>query len=689
MAVASIDRPADVLDDMVHLLGDTYESLQTEQEQQGNLLYQQIAFVTDGSAVIRRASHQAAQVFRSTPDALTGRSLMDLAAPGSRSRFEKLLAKMQDGALADEVEIDIVTGADQTVPVRLMAFSLNDMNEHLIGLRWLMFDMTAHKALESELFDTQKRLRAIFDQAAVGMAYLSLDGHWERVNQRLCELLGYTDDAFKDLRYEDVVQPDDLQRDAEKMQQLLNDGVDSYSLDMRYRHHDGSFIWVRQTASLMRSADNRMVSRIVVVEDITERRQARQDLLEMLKRAQDSYDISRLIGKAQTPPAVVEALVRSTYLDCADRALVLLFDKPWDETSPTYADVLVDCWLVPAEASLKDQRYTIEPAEFEEWQQSDGSRYIVHTSHDQGLNPALVSLLNSISAETAGIFPLWSGGQWYGVLLVRFHKKPELESQALRYLLGLIDQAAGSIYTMVLLTAEAAARREAERANQLKMRLLATISHELRTPLTSIKGFASTLLAEDVEWDAGSQKDFIQTINAEADKLTELIEQLLDVSRLDSGTLKIVREPHHISDIMEEAMAQLHALTANHELIVQLEEDLLPVYVDVRRVAQVVTNLVNNAVKYAPEETPVKVQARREGDFVRVDVIDRGTGISEEDQQRVFEAFQRGQGDTQKPGVGLGLAICKGVVDAHEGEIWIAETSEQGTTISFTLPLAM
>ncbi|HEY3342713.1 MAG TPA: PAS domain S-box protein, partial [Anaerolineae bacterium] len=131
-----------------------------------------------------------------------------------------------------------------------------------------------------------------------------------------------------------------------------------------------------------------------------------------------------------------------------------------------------------------------------------------------------------------------------------------------------------------MLAIEADARREAERANELKLKFLAMISHELRTPLTSIKGFASTLLANDVSWDVASQHDFIETIDVEADKLTEMIEQLLDLSRIEAGTLRISPAPCAMEDILASALPQLQALTADHRLMIDLSEGLPKVNAD-------------------------------------------------------------------------------------------------------------
>ena len=234
------------------------------------------------------------------------------------------------------------------------------------------------------------------------------------------------------------------------------------------------------------------------------------------------------------------------------------------------------------------------------------------------------------------------------------------------------------------------AMQRAQEADRLKTAFLATVSHELRTPLASIKGFASTLLADDVTWDAESQRDFIETIDHEADRLTELIGQLLDMSRLESGTLRIDREPCHLSDILAQAEDRLRSLTAQHQLVLKIAPHLPVLNVDPVRIGNVLTNLVENAAKFAPPGTKITVTAWSENGHVVVSVADEGPGIGPEDQPHVFERFYRVDNELtrSKPGTGLGLAICKGLVEAHGGRIWVESEPGQGTTFFISLPAA-
>jgi signal transduction histidine kinase len=222
------------------------------------------------------------------------------------------------------------------------------------------------------------------------------------------------------------------------------------------------------------------------------------------------------------------------------------------------------------------------------------------------------------------------------------------------------------------------------------MQFLGMISHELRTPLTSVKGYATTLLAQDVSFTPEEQRQFLSIIDEEADKLTDLVDQLLDLSRLQAGKLRIQPEPQLLASIFENAEMQLRALAAGRCIQFDVGEHLPPVLADRQRVMQVLTNLVSNAAKFSPPNTPITVSAHAHPDEVQIDVRDLGMGIPLEARALVFEAFRQVERRDGSPsrGAGLGLAICKGIIEAHGKCIWISDNAPQGTVVSFTLPIA-
>jgi PAS domain S-box-containing protein len=286
--------------------------------------------------------------------------------------------------------------------------------------------------------------------------------------------------------------------------------------------------------------------------------------------------------------------------------------------------------------------------------------------------------------------PLMANGHIIGGIGISFAGEHAFTTEDKSFLMSLAQQCAQAVQRAQLFADEHAARKEAEHANALKLKFLAMISHELRTPLTSIKGFANTLLADDVQFSDSDQQFFISIIDEEADKLAELVDQLMDLSRMQAGTLGIQPQPQPLARVVERATAQLATLTLNHQLSVNVPNGMPSVMVDAQRIAQVLVNLVGNAVKYAPSGSEIAIRASRVGDMVQVNVSDHGPGIPSEAHSYVFEAFRQVDGNSMWPkkGAGLGLAICKGLIEAHGGNVWIDTDVTSGTTISFTLPLA-
>ncbi|MCL5999354.1 MAG: PAS domain S-box protein [Chloroflexi bacterium] len=424
--------------------------------------------------------------------------------------------------------------------------------------------------------------------------------------------------------------------------------------------------------------------------EIAVRRQAQETVRSVLRRTRELYDVSQRIGLARTPEDVLNVLLASSYLRPASYGSVTLLDRPHaeHESPPSNALVLVDQSRETGRPHFAGTRYPIHPDSVDIVFPRTKVIQVSDLNAAPHIPEQMLSHLPDLGSRSLLSFPLIANGQWNGAMSFHFLSPGILDKSDVRHIQGLVDQAAVAIHNMRLLEMEAEARREAEKANELRLKFLAMISHELRTPLTSIKGFATTLLAQDVSWDELSQRDFISTINEEADKLTEMIEQLLDLSRLDAGLLRVRPAPCALSDIVSAAMSQLQAITSNHTLNIHIPDDLPSIKADTQRVAQVLTNLVDNAAKYSPRRSDIAVRAFTQGDTVQVDVSDQGIGIPPEERIYIFEAFRRGEGDSNKRTKGAGLAICKGLIEAHGGRIWIQEREGPGTTASFTLPVA-
>lgn len=223
--------------------------------------------------------------------------------------------------------------------------------------------------------------------------------------------------------------------------------------------------------------------------------------------------------------------------------------------------------------------------------------------------------------------------------------------------------------------------------DRMKSSLISTVSHELRTPLAAIKGYATTLLAEDVQWDAASEREFLNIISSETDHLSVLVNDLLDMSRIEAGNLRVSRSGCDLRELVFQAASHAHPLPGDR-LKLDFAPDLPPVHVDAGRIESVLRNLIENAVKYSGEESPVYVSAFQENGRVLVKVADEGPGIPAEHREQIFSSFYRVENGLTRntAGAGLGLTISRGFIAAHGGDIWV-EPGDKGTCIAFTLPL--
>jgi two-component system, OmpR family, sensor histidine kinase KdpD len=222
---------------------------------------------------------------------------------------------------------------------------------------------------------------------------------------------------------------------------------------------------------------------------------------------------------------------------------------------------------------------------------------------------------------------------------------------------------------------------------RLERSLLNSISHDLRTPLSSITGALSSLRDEGHSLDIGSKRELIVLASEEAERMNRFISNLLDITRLEAGVLKIKREPYDVQDLLGSCLASLETRLKDRKLKINIIPNLPLIPMDSVLMAQVLNNLLDNAVKYSPPDGIIEITARVGERWLIAEVADQGPGIPEEHLIQVFNKFFRLSRAEEVSGTGLGLAISKGIVEAHGGKIWAENRPGGGSKIVFTLPL--
>jgi K+-sensing histidine kinase KdpD len=237
----------------------------------------------------------------------------------------------------------------------------------------------------------------------------------------------------------------------------------------------------------------------------------------------------------------------------------------------------------------------------------------------------------------------------------------------------------------VLSLIDTTARKKVE---DLKDSFIGMVSHELRTPLTVINGCLSTVLTEWARLSSGEAQQLLQDATLESESLSHLVENLLELSRFQAQQLALYPEPTHVKTLVRETLSKVKRQAPSHQFITSIPDGLQLINADPLRIERILYNLLDNAAKYSPPGSQIKVSARAEPECLIIAVSDRGKGLSPSEQARIFSPFQRLENNRpdRARGAGLGLVVCQRLVEAHGGKIWVESKKGKGSTFYFTLP---
>jgi PAS domain S-box-containing protein len=513
-------------------------------------------------------------------------------------------------------------------------------------------DISERKITEMELINSEEKYRSLYERMAQGVIYQNAEGEVVSVNAAARRILNVTTEQLHNTQVIDAhvkaVHEDGsefLAGDHPSMQALRTGQSIKDVIMGIWDSQENSYKWISVNATpQFKSGDSKPYQAFVTFDDIS-------DIKNAELQVKQSEDRLRLILDS-TAEAIYGIDLEGLCTFCNPACLLLLGYKSPDEIlgrnmhhtiHSKYPDgtdyPAADCRI--CQASIKGEGSHLESEVF--WK-SDGS---------------------SVPVE------YWSYPQFKDGKVI------------------------GSVVTFVDITErrQAAARvieiETLKQINKAKSELLANVSHELRTPLASIKGFIETLLETDVKWSKTEQIDFLRSAVMEADRLTFLIRDLLDMSRLDSGKMVLDKRDYSIEEILGAAANVISVLTANHRLMYSTASGLPVINADKTRIAQVLTNLVENATKFSSAGSSIRISVTLEANSVVFRVEDRGEGMTKEVISNLFNRFYQAErvvsGKTR--GTGLGLAICKGIVEAHDGKIWAESEPGKGSSFGFNIPI--
>lgn len=482
--------------------------------------FQFIGLLAPDGAVLE--ANQTALTFAGlTPDEVIGRPLWELPwwaqSPQSRMLLRDMIRQAAQGQfIRQEVDLRGPDGATARID-----FSLKPLRDDAGQVIYLIpegRDITELRTAEAALQESEERFRSAFALSPIGIALVGLDGRWLEVNRALCDIVGYSQAELRNLTFQDITHPDDLDADLALAQRLYAGEIASYQMEKRYIRKDGDTIWILLTGSLMHAADGTATCALAQVMDITARKRA--------------------------------------------------------------------------------------------------------------------------EAETARALEL-----------------------------------------------QQAANTELQRLRQAQRNFLSIFTHDFRTPLTSILGY-SEVLQERPEL-AERTGEFAGIIADNARRLNRMVDDLLDLDRLEAGHTPIRRQPVDLGSVLREVAAAFQPRHATHRVSLEIAPELPYITGDRDALLRVVSNLVENAVKYSPAGGPVTLAARRVDDAIHIEVRDRGLGIPASELEAIFDRYARVETDATRRirGSGLGLAIVREIIEAHDGRVWAESTPGAGSTLHITLPI--
>jgi PAS domain S-box-containing protein len=567
-------------------------------------------------------------------------------------------------------------------------------------------DVTSRKEAAEAFRENAQRLRAIFNQAAIGIAVAGLDGRFLDMNRRFSEILGYSEEELRAMTFMAISHPDDLPLTVTAVRQLLAGSIPEYSLEKRYLRRDGTVVWSRSTVTLLRDADGRPERFIGVIEDITPRKLAEASLREETR----VLELLNETGMTLASKLDLEALVQSV----TDAATQLsgaqfgaFFYNPTDEQDDAFLPFTVSGAPREAFENVGNPRATAllgpicrgEPPICCDDVLTDPCYGTMGANAGMPMGELLVRsyLAAPVRSRSGDVI----GGLFFG------HSQPGVFTErSERLIVGVASQAGVAIDNArlyeaaqnaaeerkILLESERAARSAAERMSDIKDEFLATLSHELRTPLNAILGWAQVLRTGPRD-----QTDYLkglETIERNARMQTQLIEDLLDMSRITSGKLRLDIQTLQPLGLIEAAVETVTPAADAKAIALErvLDPAAGPISGDPGRLQQVIWNLVSNAIKFTPREGKVRIRLERVGAYVEISVADTGVGIRPEFIPHLFERFRQGDASTTRKygGLGLGLSIVKSLVELHGGTVVVESPGEdQGTTVTVRLPLAL
>jgi len=538
----------------------------------------------------------------------------------------------------------------------------------------------------------EKWFRALIENSSDAIALVSSEGMFLYISTSVQNVIGYTSEELLGHNGAEFIPPENLEYLLAPLEEIMSTPGKTKTLEHQYLHKNGEVVWVESTiTNLLHDPD--IAAIVSNFRNITQRKQAEE-------RQHVLNEVSNLLASPLDQHITLQEITHMLVPSLADYCRIAILDEQQQIRDIT-ANHIEPEKIALVQALYEQYKDRASTSHGIQRLLANGKAELISVVSDEVLqtvadNPALVAVVTTLGLKSYMGVPLIARGKTIGAITfssVQAHRSYNEEdvvfAQELARRIALaLDNA--RLYQEA--QAEIAERKQVEvqlrQSEERKDAFIRMASHELKTPVTSLKGFTSVLQRRLSKQGDEQALTYLSKIDRQVNKLTKLINDLLDVSKIQTGKLTYQEERFDLVALVEEIVENIQGTTPTHTLEVRKTGDV-SIVGDRDRIGQVVINLLTNAIKYSPNAKRIAICVEQDGQNARVSVQDFGIGIAEQYQDKVFEQFYQINDPEEKtyPGLGIGLHISNEIVKRHGGHMWVESSKGKGSTFYFTIPL--
>ena len=566
----------------------------------------------------------AEEIFGYTEAEMVGKSITRLVKQSDKLAQHKLIERVMKGDVVRQLEMEDMHKDGRIIHVSTSISLIKDQKGNIKGMMASVQDITERKMAVEALRESEERFRPIVSDSAVGIARADFNGRLLFVNQKFCDMMGFSSDEILEKTVWDINFNNQIDGTRHRFLRLQEEGV-PFEYEKQLLRKDNTPLWVSINLSAIKDQNGVPYSLTAVVMDINQRKEAE----EALQQAKDSLQMAQ-----------EAANMGSWEMDLVNGRII--YHNLRNDQLMGYGVWQPDWNLTIARQNVIEE-----------------DKHLFDEAITQMMSTGRLHMEVRVRWPDGSIHWIYKAGQ----ISYDEYGKP-------------IRAAGIGMDTTNLKMAE-----------QQKEILLGIASHELKTPVTSIKAYAQILQERFVEAEDYHSASLITKLDRQVDKLTELIKDLLDTTRITEGQLLLKQEIFDLNCLIREVAEDLQTGHKSHKIVKKLHP-LPTIQADKERLRQVLVNLITNAIKYSPQSNKVIICTESDGKQLIVRVQDYGIGIPQHLQQQVFERFFRATNvrDAATPNLGLGLFISSQIIRQHKGTIWVQSEEGAGATFAFSLP---